>query len=221
MSPKENKISYKRVRRIETLPDFNLEIKVSRAGFNRIAGVDEVGRGSLAGPVVAAAVILDPSNIPNGLNDSKKLSKKRREELFSLLLDTAFYSVGHASVKEIDELNILRASHLAMVRALKGLDLQPDYVLIDGNIVPKALKISASSIVRGDSKSVSIAAASIIAKIIRDKIMVDLGQHFPGFGWEMNAGYPTSAHILALKNLGVTLHHRVSFRPVHNILYKE
>ena len=221
MSPKENKISYKRARRIKTLPDFNLEIKVSRAGFNRIAGVDEVGRGSLAGPVVAAAVILDPSNIPKGLNDSKKLSKKRREELFSLLLDTAFYSVGHASVKEIDKLNILRASHLAMVRALEGLDMQPDYVLIDGNIVPKALKISASSIVKGDSKSVSIAAASIIAKISRDKIMVDLGQHFPGYGWEMNAGYPTSAHILALKNLGVTLHHRASFRPVYNILYKE
>ena len=108
-----------------------------------------------------------------------------------------------------------------MVRAIRGLAIQPDYVLIDGNMVPKALKIPASSIVKGDSKSVSIAAASIIAKVSRDKIMVDLGQHFPGYGWETNAGYPTSAHILALETLGVTLHHRSSFRPIHNILYQE
>jgi len=209
------------VKNIKSTPDFNLEIGLSRGGVNSIAGVDEVGRGPLAGPVVAAAVILDPCNIPNGINDSKKLSKKRREELFSLILDTACYSVGHASVKEIDQLNILQASHLAMVRAIRGLAMQPDYVLIDGNIVPKALKIPASSIVKGDSKSVSIAAASIIAKVSRDKIMVDLGQHFPGYGWETNAGYPTSAHILALETLGVTLHHRSSFRPIHNILYQE
>ena len=209
------------MKNIKPTPDFNLEIELSRGGVNSIAGVDEVGRGPLAGPVVAAAVILDPCNIPNGINDSKKLSKKRREELFSLILETACYSVGHASVKEIDQLNILQASHLAMVRAIRGLAMQLDYVLIDGNIVPKALKIPASSIVKGDSKSVSIAAASIIAKVSRDKIMVDLGQHFPGYGWEMNAGYPTSAHILALENLGVTPHHRSSFRPIHNILYQE
>ena len=209
------------MKKIKSTPDFNLEIKLSRGGINSIAGVDEVGRGPLAGPVVAAAVILDPSNIPNGLNDSKKLSKKRREELFSLILGTSCYSVGHASVKEIDQLNILQASHLAMVRAVRGLAMQPDYVLIDGNMVPKALKIPASSIIKGDSKSVSIAAASIIAKVSRDKIMVDLGQHFPGYGWETNAGYPTSAHILALETLGVTLHHRSSFRPIHNILYQE
>ena len=209
------------MKNIKSTPDFNLEIELSRGGVNSIAGVDEVGRGPLAGPVVAAAVILDPCNIPNGINDSKKLSKKRREELFSLILGTACYSVGHASVKEIDQLNILQASHLAMVRAVRGLAMQPDYVLIDGNMVPKALKIPASSIIKGDSKSVSIAAASIIAKVSRDKIMVDLGQHFPGYGWETNAGYPTSAHILALETLGVTLHHRSSFRPIHNILYQE
>ena len=124
-------------------------------------------------------------------------------------------------VKEIDELNILYATHLAMIRAIKGLSKKPGHILIDGNMVPKDLNIPASHVIRGDNKSVSIAAASIIAKISRDKIMVDLGQHFPGYGWETNSGYPTSAHILALETLGITLHHRSSFRPIHNILYQE
>lgn len=205
----------------QSKPDFDLEFKLINHGINKVAGVDEVGRGPLAGPVVAAAVILDPNHIPKGLDDSKKLSKKRREELFYSIVEMASYSVGTASVKEIDELNILYASHLAMIRAIKGLSIKPGYILIDGNMVPKDLDIPALPVVKGDNKSVSIAAASIVAKVSRDKMMVDLGQHFTGYGWEKNAGYPTKAHILAIKTLGVTPHHRVSFRPIHNILYQE
>ena len=129
--------------------------------------------------------------------------------------------MGTASVKEIDKLNILHASHLAMIRAIKGLSIKPGFILVDGNMVPKDLNIPASPVIKGDNKSVSIAAASIIAKVIRDKMMVDLGQHFKGYGWEKNSGYPTKAHILAIKTLGVTPHHRVSFRPIYNILYQE
>tara|TARA_Y100000739_G_scaffold140507_1_gene121134 strand:+ start:957 stop:1586 length:630 start_codon:yes stop_codon:yes gene_type:complete len=206
---------------IQSKPDFDLELKLIDRGINRVAGVDEVGRGPLAGPVVAAAVILNPNNIPKGLSDSKKLSKKRREELFLSIVEVATYSVGAASVKEIDELNILYATHLAMIRAIKGLSKKPGHILIDGNMVPKDLNIPASHVIRGDNKSVSIAAASIVAKVSRDKMMVDLGQHFRGYAWEKNAGYPTKAHISAIKTLGVTPHHRVSFRPIHNILYQE
>jgi ribonuclease HII len=206
---------------VQPKPDFDLELKLINRGINKVAGVDEAGRGPLAGPVVAAAVILDPKHIPKGLNDSKKLSKKKREELFYSIVEVASYSVGIASVEEIDELNILYASHLAMIRAIKGLRLKPGYILIDGNMVPKDLNIPASPVIKGDNKSVSIAAASIVAKVSRDKMMVDLEQHFKGYGWEKNGGYPTKAHILAIKTLGVTPHHRVSFRPIHNILYQD
>ena len=204
-----------------TQPDYSLEEAARAKGFLRIAGVDEVGRGPLAGPVTAAAVVLDASAIPAGLNDSKKLSQKRREALEGEILSSAQVAVAHASVEEIDSLNILRASHLAMARAVAALDPAPDYLLIDGNLIPKGLMQPSEAVVKGDAKSVSIAAASVIAKLVRDRVMVDLAQQFPGYGWEKNAGYPSKQHREALNQLGVTPHHRRSFKPVHNILYQD
>lgn len=198
-------------------PDFTFEQDLIARGALRIAGVDEVGRGPLAGPVTAAAVILDPANIPDGLNDSKTLSKKKREALEPLIFASAQVSIAHASVEEIDEINILRASHLAMERALAGLR-DVDHALIDGNMIPRGLVIPATTIIKGDARSVSIAAASIVAKLCRDRIMVELGQQYPGYGWDTNAGYGSKSHISALQNLGVTPHHRRSFKPVHNML---
>lgn len=201
-------------------PDFSLELAAQAQGHSRIAGVDEVGRGPLAGPVTAAAVVLDPARIPDGLNDSKRLSAKRREALFDVIMDMAEVSIAHASVEEIDDLNILRASHLAMERAVAGLTSPPDMALIDGNLIPRNLSVPAQAVIKGDALSVSISAASIMAKITRDRIMWDLAQQFPGYGWESNAGYPSKSHKEALQNLGVTPHHRRSFKPVHNILYQ-
>ncbi|HQU67031.1 MAG TPA: ribonuclease HII [Albidovulum sp.] len=203
---------------MKSLPDFSFETAATARGLALVAGVDEVGRGPLSGPVVAAAVRLDPARIPGGLNDSKALTAARRESLFAALHEVADVAIGMASVEEIDELNILRASHLAMVRAVAGLALAPDHLLIDGNLLPRNLTISAEAIVKGDARSVSIAAASVMAKVTRDRIMVDLAQQHPGYGWERNAGYPTKDHLAALRNLGVTPHHRRSFKPVHNIL---
>lgn len=201
--------------------DDSLEQALQAQGFLRIAGVDEVGRGPIAGPVTAAAVILDPQATPEGLNDSKKLTARRRETLERALWDSAEVAIAHASVEEIDEINILRASHLAMERAIAALDPPPDFLLIDGNMIPAGLTLPARAVVGGDARSVSISAASIMAKTCRDRLMVDLAQQHPGYGWESNAGYPTKSHKQALRNLGVTPHHRRSFRPVHNILYQE
>ena len=196
------------------MPDFEFETRIGGRG----AGVDEVGRGPLAGPVTAAAVVLDVDRIPEGLDDSKKLSMKKREALWAEIIAAADVSVAHASVREIEELNILRAAHLAMVRAINGLRLPPDHVLVDGTMLPRDLTLPATPIVRGDARSLSIAAASIVAKICRDRIMVDLAQQHPGYGWETNMGYPSKSHRLALQNLGVSPHHRRTFRPVHNML---
>ncbi|KAA0913013.1 ribonuclease HII [Aquicoccus porphyridii] len=204
-----------------TAPDFSFEQAAMARGFSRIAGVDEVGRGPLAGPVVAAAVVLDPERIPPGLNDSKKLTAKRRAALNAAILASADVSLGQASVEEIDRLNILRAAHLAMIRAIEGLSTPPDHCLIDGNLIPRDLTLSAEPVVKGDARSLSIAAASIVAKIRRDHLMRDLAQHFPGYGWETNAGYPSKSHRLALQNIGITPHHRRSFKPVHNILWQQ
>jgi ribonuclease HII len=206
---------------VRTSPDFSFEQAAFARGLTLVAGVDEAGRGPLAGPVVAAAVILNPANIPPGLNDSKQLSAKRREQLYTILLDVADVAIGTASVAEIDQLNILRASHLAMQRAIAKLHQPPHHVLIDGQMLPRGLNLSAQPIIRGDARSLSIAAASIVAKTWRDAAMVDLAQQFPGYGWDHNAGYPTKAHKNALHILGVTPHHRRSFKPVHNILYQE
>ncbi|MGV8951521.1 MAG: ribonuclease HII [Cypionkella sp.] len=201
--------------------DLSFETAAFARGCTAVAGVDEVGRGPLAGPVTAAAVILDPARIPAGLADSKTLTSARREKLYDLILASAQCSIAHATVAEIDTLNILRASHLAMERAVAGLPTPPDHCLIDGNLIPQALRGRAEAIVKGDAKSLSIAAASIIAKVTRDRIMVDLAQQHPGYGWEVNAGYPTKLHLSALLNLGVTAWHRRSFKPVHNILYQD
>ena len=206
---------------IRTNPDFSFEDAAIARGLSLVAGVDEAGRGPLAGPVVAAAVILDPKNILPGLNDSKQLSAKRREQLYVILMDTADVAIGTATVAEIEQINILRASHLAMQRAVAGLAKTPHHVLIDGQMLPRGFNVSAQAIIRGDARSLSIAAASIVAKTWRDRLMVDLAQQYPGYGWDHNAGYPTKGHKNALQNLGVTPHHRRLFKPVYNILYQE
>ena len=200
-------------------PDFTHEQAALSQGAAFVVGVDEVGRGPLCGPVTAAAVRLDPARIPAGLGDSKTLTAARRDRLFAELLQVAQIAIAHASVEEIDSLNILRASHLAMERAVAALGA--DFALIDGNLIPRNLPCRGVAIIKGDAKSLSIAAASICAKVTRDRIMVDLAQQYPGYGWEVNAGYPTKAHLAALLNLGVTPVHRRSFKPVHNILYQE
>lgn len=202
-------------------PDLQYETAAALKGHCYVVGVDEVGRGPLAGPVLAAAVRLDPKNIPDGLNDSKKLTQRKREALFDLLYQCADIGVGEASVSEIDKINILRASHLAMCRAIKALPRAADFALVDGNILPTDLPCSGQTIIKGDTLSLSIAAASVVAKVSRDRLMVALAQHHPGYGWEKNMGYPSAAHREALENLGVTPHHRRSFKPVHNILYQE
>ncbi|WP_113911013.1 ribonuclease HII [Roseovarius dicentrarchi] len=203
-----------------TGPDYSYETAAMAQGARIIAGVDEVGRGPLAGPVTAAAVVLDPSRIPEGLNDSKKLTERRRLALYDAIVASAEVSIAHASVEEIDQINILRASHLAMMRALDGLPRRPDMALIDGNMIPRGLTIPARTIIKGDALSVSISAASIMAKICRDYVMRDLAQHYPGYGWETNAGYPSKSHKEALQNLGITPHHRRSFKPIHKMLYQ-
>jgi len=198
-------------------PDLTTEVAFGGSGAT-ICGVDEAGRGPWAGPVVAAAVVLDRGNIPPGLNDSKKLTPRRRAALFDAIRASASVGVGIASVEEIDALNILRANDLAMLRAVEALDPAPDGALIDGNRVPSGLPCRAQALVGGDGRSLSVAAASIIAKVTRDRIMAGLAQTHPGYGWQSNQGYGTAQHRAALARLGVTPHHRRSFRPIHNIL---
>lgn len=200
------------------MANYDLETKLRISGKEIIAGIDEVGRGPWAGPVTACAVILDPNNIPNGLNDSKVLTAKRREQLFDLIMDSAQVSCVHVEVTEIDQVNILQATFRAMERAVSHLPI-PNHILVDGNKLPPNLPSQATAIVKGDAKSVSIAAASIIAKVTRDRLMSDLSEAYPGYGWEKNAGYGTKMHQLGLLNHGVTPHHRRSFKPIHNILY--
>lgn len=184
-----------------------------------ICGVDEVGRGPLAGAVVAAAVILDPDRPIQGLADSKKLSEKRREALFQEIREKALcWSLGRAEVQEIDRLNILQASLLAMRRAIAGLHVAPQHALIDGNKVPQGLVCSAEAIVGGDDSEDCIAAASILAKVTRDREMVELDQQYPGYGLARHKGYPTRVHLEALRELGVSPIHRRSFGPVRRIL---
>ena len=184
-----------------------------------VCGVDEAGRGPWAGPVVAAAVVLDMADIPAGLDDSKKLGAARRAALCIQIKARARWGVGVASVEEIDALNILRANDLAMRRAVAGLGAA--FALVDGNRIPPDFPLPARAIVKGDALSLSIAAASIIAKETRDDIMRALAQAYPGYGWETNAGYGVAAHRAALQTLGVTPHHRRSFRPIHKMLCEE
>lgn len=204
-----------------SLPDFSFERTALARGARHVAGVDEVGRGPLAGPVTAAAVILDPANIPDGLNDSKKLTPTRRETLAAWLAANCDHCIVHVGVEDIDRLNIYHAAHLAMCMAVAGLRQRPCLVLVDGNRIPRDLSCPGEAIVQGDARCVTIAAASILAKVARDRLMVDLAQQHPGYGWEANAGYATPAHKRALLDLGVTPFHRRSFQPVHNILCKD
>lgn len=204
------------------MPDFSLEL--GHSGL--IVGVDEAGRGPWAGPVVAGAVILNPATLSDqlakGLDDSKKLKAPKREALLALLEHSdAVLGMGIASAEEIDELNILQATLLAMERAVVNLGVRPDFALIDGNRVPKDLPCPAEAIVQGDGKSLSIAAASIVAKVSRDRMMADLDRMYPGYGWTTNAGYGTQAHQEGLKALGVTPQHRKSFAPIRKILSPE
>lgn len=185
-----------------------------------VAGVDEAGRGPWAGPVVAAAVILDRMTAPDGLRDSKTLTEKRRRELAAALWKSARIGVGVASVEEIDSMNILRASLLAMARAVANLPIAPAIAIVDGNIKPKLL-CPAYTVVRGDLKSMSIAAASIIAKTTRDRMMLELARDYPNYCWHSNKGYAAPAHREALDRYGVTPHHRRSFSPIHNMLYEQ
>lgn len=196
------------------MPDFSYEQQLGKL----VAGVDEAGRGPWAGPVVAAAVIFRNHYAPSGVNDSKKLSAKKREALFDAIMETGLVGVGLASAQEIDELNILGATKLAMQRAVENLPIKPDAVLVDGNQPPK-LPMSTRALIKGDSLSLSIAAASIIAKVTRDKMMQELHAEFPHYGWARNAGYGTAAHIKALAEHGITPHHRKSFKPMKDLIH--
>lgn len=208
-------------------PDFAAEKSLVRdlglpIGKPLVCGVDEVGRGPLAGPVVAAAVILDPARVPNGLDDSKRLSAKKRETLYDTILSTAVAaSIAEASVEEIDRINILEASMLAMRRAVSGLKIKPQAALVDGNRDPDLPDIHTLTLVKGDSRSLSIAAASILAKVFRDRLMAELGEGFPEYGWAQNAGYGVEKHRKALSLVGVSPHHRRSFAPIRQILDEE
>jgi len=184
-----------------------------------IAGVDEAGRGPLAGPVMAAAVILDPSKKIPGLDDSKKLSVRKRSTLEKVIkISAVAWSVANSSVEEIDELNILQASLLAMRRAVESLNIKPDYARIDGNKIPSGLICPAEAIVKGDSLHSEISAASILAKEARDRDMIALSKIFPYHGFDLHKGYPTKIHLEALQTYGVTKHHRKNFNPVSRLI---
>ena len=182
-----------------------------------IAGVDEVGRGSLIGPVYAAAVILKKSVNKNLLKDSKSLTKLKRETLSKYIKKNSVWSIGKASVKEIEKINILQASLLAMQRAIKKLKKKPSLVLIDGNKIPEMKNYNMRSVIKGDQKIPSISAASIIAKVTRDKMITNLGKKFKGYYWDQNYGYGTKQHLKAIKNLGITKQHRKTFSPINKL----
>lgn len=194
-------------------PDFSLE----EAHGGVVAGIDEAGRGPWAGPVVAAAVILHPAHIPDGINDSKKLTARKREALYEVIRTQHQVGVGLATPEEIDALNILAATMLAMQRAVEALPTAPTLALVDGNRAPK-LRCPVRTIIGGDAKSLSIAAASIMAKVTRDRLMAELSREYPGYGFERHAGYGTPAHQQALAMLGVTPQHRKSFKPIREYL---
>jgi ribonuclease HII len=196
------------------VPDFLLENRAKRKGLWPVAGTDEAGRGPLAGPVVAAAVILDPKRIPEGLNDSKKLSAAQREALYERILTEATVSIASSSPKRIDLIDIRKASLDAMRRAVAALDLQAQHVLADGRDVPLGLMCSGEAVVKGDARSVSIAAASIVAKVMRDRMMARAGLVYPNYGFEIHAGYGTERHRSAIVTHGPCPLHRMSFRPL-------
>jgi ribonuclease HII len=196
------------------MPDYSIELEIGGI----VAGVDEAGRGPWAGPVVASAVVLDIARVPEGIDDSKKLPRDRREHLHGLIVATAHVGVGIATVEEIDRINILQATFLAMLRAVEALPVRPHHLLIDGNRCPKDAPCPARPVIGGDATSLSIAAASIIAKVTRDRIMAELATAHPHYGWERNAGYGTPEHQRALSMVGITPHHRKSFSPIYRLM---
>ncbi len=198
-------------------PDFSFELAAQAQGFSRICGIDEAGRGPWAGPVVAAAVILDPQNIPSGLNDSKKLKEDQRERLFAEITASAKVGIGVGDEIRIDRDNILASTLWVMAEAFQNLSDLPHYALVDGNRAPK-LSCPVQTVISGDARSLSIAAASIIAKVTRDRIMVALDREFPGYGFARHKGYGTAFHHAALLELGPCIHHRKSFTPIRTLM---
>jgi ribonuclease HII len=210
---------------LPTGPDFETERAILSRDVSLVCGVDEAGRGPLAGPVTAAAVILNPDAIPDGLNDSKKLNEARREALFDEILAKTTVSFAHVSAATIDRINIREASLLAMKMAVDGLPVPAEalaagHALIDGNAIPAKLPCAATALVKGDARSLSIAAASIVAKVMRDRLMVRMEQIYPGYGLGGHKGYPTKAHREAVMQLGPSPLHRRSFAPVRAALEK-
>ena len=203
---------------MKSIPTFKPELD---SGFRVVAGVDEAGRGPLCGPVVAAAVVFPNHDIeiPVVIRDSKQMTAHQRSVAYDWIVKNTIWSVGACSPAEIDELNILWASMRAMERAVSGLGCVPDWCLVDGNRVPQG--VVGSSLVKGDSKSLSVAAASIVAKETRDKIMADLSAQYPEYGWDKNAGYPTKTHLQAIEKYGITTYHRKSFGPVKERIKNE
>ncbi|MBO4733726.1 MAG: ribonuclease HII [Clostridia bacterium] len=194
------------------MPDFSLENKAKENGYKFICGVDEAGRGPLAGPVCAAAVILPDVVEIEGLNDSKKLSEKKREALYDVITNEALaYSVAYGTLEEIERLNILNATFLAMNRAIDGLSIKPDFALIDGNRAPKDIKIPCKTVVKGDSKSSSVAAASILAKVTRDRLLIEYDKKYPQYNFKKHKGYGTKEHYEAIEKYGISEVHRRSF----------
>jgi ribonuclease HII len=199
------------------MPDYSYEKAAATSGFKLICGVDEAGRGPLAGPVCAAAVILPEDLEIEGLNDSKKLSEKKREQLFDIITEKALaYCVAYGTLQEIEEKNILQATFLAMNRAIEGLELKADFALIDGNKLPAGIKIPAAAIVKGDAKSMSIAAASILAKVSRDRLLMEYDKKYPQYQFAKHKGYGTKLHTDLIKEFGPCEIHRLSF--LKNIL---
>ena len=194
------------------MPDFSYETDAKNRGYNIVCGVDEAGRGPLAGPVCAAAVILPESCVIDGLNDSKKLSEKKREALFPVIMQQAIaYSIAFASVEEIENFNILNATYLAMNRAVEGLKVKPDIALIDGNRAPLNAPVFCETIIKGDLKSYSVAAASVLAKVSRDRLMLEYDKKYPEYGFAAHKGYGTKAHYEAIEKFGICEIHRRSF----------
>lgn len=199
------------------MPDYEFEKAAVNSGFSCICGVDEAGRGPLAGPVCAAAVILPAGAAIEGLDDSKKLTEKKRERLYNIIKQTAVaYSVAYGTLEEIETVNILEATYLAMNRAIEGLTVKPDFALIDGNRVPRGIKIPCETIVKGDSKSMSVAAASVLAKVTRDRLMLEYDKKYPEYNFKKHKGYGTKEHTELIKQYGPCEIHRLSF--LKNIL---
>mgnify|MGYP002547661758 FL=1 len=199
------------------MPDYEFEKAAVNSGFSCICGVDEAGRGPLAGPVCAAAVILPAGAVIEGLDDSKKLTEKKRERLYDIIKQTAVaYSVAYGTLEEIETVNILEATYLAMNRAIEGLTVKPDFALIDGNRVPRGIKIPCETVVKGDSKSMSVAAASVLAKVTRDRLMLEYDKKYPEYNFKKHKGYGTKEHTELIKQYGPCEIHRLSF--LKNIL---